>query len=99
MSGHRCREQFPTCGRSAVAREHGFDRLVDAEEDGATDRDPGHPRSYSCKYKLYVKFNQENVPVPASKKFPRYRILYVQEVVTQPKILNQNILSDLIHVT
>ena len=26
-------------------------------------------------------------------------ILYVQEVVTQPKILNQTILSNLIHVT
>ena len=29
----------------------------------------------------------------------RKYILYVQEVVTQPKILNQTILSNLIHVT
>ena len=28
-----------------------------------------------------------------------YNILYVQKVVTQPKILNQTILSNLIHVT
>ena len=29
----------------------------------------------------------------------KFRILYVQEVVTQPKIFNQTILFSLIHVT
>ena len=33
---------------------------------------------------------------PQDKK---YTVLYVQEVVTQPKILNRTILSNLIHVT
>ena len=28
-----------------------------------------------------------------------YSVLYVQEVVTQPKILNRTILSNIIHVT
>ena len=33
------------------------------------------------------------------KKNAIFLLLYVQEVVTQPKILNRTILSNLIHVT
>ena len=52
-----------------------------------------------CESQKLKQINTEQKVRPTKVNEQKCHILYVQEVVTQPKILNRTILSNRIHVT